>query len=391
MIKKRLITLCFMTAALSFITSCANKGTASSALLVYCKADEKDMYDALADMYKLNKPDVPVEIRTYNEGEGVNQADKADIISGLSFNEAQTLGLSKKLSDIGGLPEERTIDYLLLSDKDGIQYSLPLSGNVSLIYYNQAKFALSGIPKPETLGSFGSLFTIFKEEGIRPMAFSVNASGQYDTLYFADGFTLNAPGGFKGAVDADGQLNSGIYDIESMARMMIEDIPAREDSPKDHAALVELFKSGSIAMIPGSSADAEKLDRTLFGYFIAPGNDNSRNVGWHSTAAVALSASSKKTKEAKDFITFLLSNDAQKYISDKTNSLPAIRGINVKDSLESVYEELQYTDGAAVTFFDRISQSDAQQCKVFFDSLFSSNEEVKYEDFINGLKDGKNK
>jgi ABC-type glycerol-3-phosphate transport system substrate-binding protein len=139
-------------------------------------------YERLAQVFKSDHPDIQVEVEDVTAGHTFVDldlmADNADIFvwSDVPFvdsDEPAVLDLTPLIQADRGFSTEDYVSWLLLSEKDGRTWGLPVSLDTQVIYYDKAAFDKAGIVYPDPgwtwddLLSYAMQLTVDDESGKR--------------------------------------------------------------------------------------------------------------------------------------------------------------------------------------------------------------------------------
>ena len=267
------------------------------------------------------------------DGQFVDLTDESDILGNLNEGAAEAYAVDSKI------------------------YNVPLTTNVSGIYYNKDAFDKLGIEVPKSLAEFQDIVKKIKDDGQTPFAealgdpWTVNGFAQLawiqsagspqaanDYLRFSD----------KGAIKSD--------EVTKNVAAYLDLLAGNGQSNSDgalYADTVAVFAEGKALMMANGSwaLTVIKQQEPDFevGFFPMPGLTADAPVMTVGAAdmAVSISADSKNVDASKDFVKYLSSTEAMQKYYDVDGSPTSVKGIDT----EGKFEEL--ADVAALAFTDQ--------------------------------------
>ena len=267
------------------------------------------------------------------DGQFVDLTDESDILGNLNDGAAEAYAVDSKI------------------------YNVPLTTNVSGIYYNKDAFDKLGIEVPKSLAEFQDIVKKIKDDGQTPFAealgdpWTVNGFAQLawiqsagspqaanDYLRFSD----------KGAIKSD--------EVTKNVAAYLDLLAGNGQSNSDgalYADTVAVFAEGKALMMANGSwaLTVIKQQEPDFevGFFPMPGLTADAPVMTVGAAdmAVSISADSKNVDASKDFVKYLSSTEAMQKYYDVDGSPTSVKGIDT----EGKFEEL--ADVAALAFTDQ--------------------------------------
>lgn len=267
------------------------------------------------------------------DGQFVDLTDESDILGNLNEGAAEAYAVDSKI------------------------YNVPLTTNVSGIYYNKDAFDKLGIEVPKSLAEFQDIVKKIKDDGQTPFAealgdpWTVNGFAQLawiqsagspqaanDYLRFSD----------KGAIKSD--------EVSKNVAAYLDLLAGNGQSNSDgalYADTVAVFSEGKALMMANGSwaltvIKQQKPDFEV-GFFPMPGltaDAPTMTVG-AADMAVSISAESKNVDASKDFVKYLSSTEAMQKYYDVDGSPTSVKGVET----EGKFEEL--ADVAALAFTDQ--------------------------------------
>ncbi|MCO4484052.1 multiple sugar-binding ABC transporter, sugar-binding protein MsmE precursor [Streptococcus infantarius subsp. infantarius] len=240
---------------------------------------------------------------------------------------------------------------------NGKIYSVPLSANVSGIYFNKTKFDELGLKVPETWDEFETLVKQIKADGETPFA-----------LAGSEGWTLNgyhqlAYISVTGSGDkANDYLRFSPVNSISTSDSEVKGVLTRLDLLADkgnqqtnwqgasYNDSVVAFATGKALMMPGGSwalaAIKQQNPNFEVSTFAFPGEKAGQEVTVGAgDLALSISSSTKHKKECETFISYMASAKAMQKYYDVDGSPVSVEGVveDDKSPLASLYK-LAFTD-----------------------------------------------
>ena len=270
------------------------------------------------------------------DGQFVDLTDESDILGNLNEGAAEAYAVDSKI------------------------YNVPLTTNVSGIYYNKDAFDKLGIEVPKSLAEFQDIVKKIKDDGQTPFAealgdpWTVNGYAQLawiqsagspqaanDYLRFSD----------KGAIKSD--------EVTKNVAAYLDLLAGNGQSNSDgalYADTVAVFAEGKALMMANGSwaLTVIKQQEPDFevGFFPMPGLTADAPVMTVGAAdmAVSISADSKNVDASKDFVKYLSSTEAMQKYYDVDGSPTSVKGVETEGKFEELAEvaKLAFTDQQAI-------------------------------------------
>ena len=267
------------------------------------------------------------------DGQFVDLTDESDILGNLNDGAAEAYAVDSKI------------------------YNVPLTTNVSGVYYNKDAFAKLGIEVPKSLAEFQDIVKKIKDDGQTPFA---EALGDPWTVNgFAQLAWIQSAGGAQAANDYLRFSDKGAIAEDEVSKNVAAylDLLAGNGQSNSDGALyadtVAVFAEGKALMMANGSwaLTVIKQQEPDFevGFFPMPGLTADAPVMTVGAAdmAVSISADSKNVDASKDFVKYLSSTEAMQKYYDVDGSPTSVKGIDT----EGKFEEL--ADVAALAFTDQ--------------------------------------
>jgi raffinose/stachyose/melibiose transport system substrate-binding protein len=267
------------------------------------------------------------------DGQFVDLTDESDILGNLNDGAAEAYAVDSKI------------------------YNVPLTTNVSGVYYNKDAFAELGIEVPKSLAEFQDIVKKIKDDGQTPFA---EALGDPWTVNgFAQLAWIQSAGGAQAANDYLRFSDKGAIAEDEVTKNVAAylDLLAGNGQSNSDGALyadtVAVFAEGKALMMANGSWALTVINQQEpdfeVGFFPMPGLTADAPVMTVGAAdmAVSISAESKNVDASKDFVKYLSSTEAMQKYYDVDGSPTSVKGIDT----EGKFEEL--ADVAALAFTDQ--------------------------------------
>ena len=270
------------------------------------------------------------------DGQFVDLTDESDILGNLNDGAAEAYAVDSKI------------------------YNVPLTTNVSGIYYNKDAFDKLGIEVPKSLAEFQEIVKKIKDDGQTPFAealgdpWTVNGYAQLawiqsagspqaanDYLRFSD----------KGAIKSD--------EVTKNVAAYLDLLAGNGQSNSDgalYADTVAVFAEGKALMMANGSwaLTVIKQQEPDFevGFFPMPGLTADAPVMTVGAAdmAVSISADSENIDASKNFVKYLSSTEAMQKYYDVDGSPTSVKGVETEGKFEELADvaKLAFTDQQAI-------------------------------------------
>ena len=267
------------------------------------------------------------------DGQFVDLTDESDILGNLNDGAAEAYAVDSKI------------------------YNVPLTTNVSGVYYNKDAFAELGIEVPKSPAEFQDIVKKIKDDGQTPFA---EALGDPWTVNgFAQLAWIQSAGGAQAANDYLRFSDKGAIAEDEVTKNVAAylDLLAGNGQSNSDGALyadtVAVFAEGKALMMANGSWALTVINQQEpdfeVGFFPMPGLTADAPVMTVGAAdmAVSISAESKNVDASKDFVKYLSSTEAMQKYYDVDGSPTSVKGIDT----EGKFEEL--ADVAALAFTDQ--------------------------------------
>ena len=270
------------------------------------------------------------------DGQFVDLTDESDILGNLNEGAAEAYAVDSKI------------------------YNVPLTTNVSGIYYNKDAFDKLGIEVPKSLAEFQDIVKKIKDDGQTPFA---EALGDPWTVNgFAQLAWIQSAGGAQAANDYLRFSDKGAIAEDEVTKNVATylDLLAGNGQSNSDGALyadtVAVFAEGKALMMANGSwaLTVIKQQEPDFevGFFPMPGLTADAPVMTVGAAdmAVSISADSKNVDASKDFVKYLSSTEAMQKYYDVDGSPTSVKGVETEGKFEELAEvaKLAFTDQQAI-------------------------------------------
>ena len=270
------------------------------------------------------------------DGQFVDLTDESDILDNLYDGAAEAYAVDSKI------------------------YNVPLTTNVSGVYYNKDAFAELGIEVPKSLAEFQDIVKKIKDDGQTPFAEALGDS--WTVNGFAQLAWIQSAGGAQAANDYLRFSDKGAIAEDEVSKNVAAylDLLAGNGQSNSDGALyadtVAVFAEGKALMMANGSwaLTVIKQQEPDFevGFFPMPGLTADAPVMTVGAAdmAVSISADSKNVDASKDFVKYLSSTEAMQKYYDVDGSPTSVKGVETEGKFEELADvaTLAFTDQQAI-------------------------------------------
>ena len=357
----------------SVLVACGNSSSSSSSVpeveFFSQKPEMQATLQEIVDDYNKSQDEVKVKLTSVPDAGTVLKTriangEAPDVINVYPQNadfkgwaaDGQFVDLTDESDILGNLNEGAAEAYAV----DSKIYNVPLTTNVSGIYYNKDAFAELGIEVPKSLAEFQDIVKKIKDDGQTPFAealgdpWTVNGYAQLawiqsagspqaanDYLRFSD----------KGAIKSD--------EVTKNVAAYLDLLAGNGQSNSDgalYADTVAVFAEGKALMMANGSwaLTVIKQQEPDFevGFFPMPGLTADAPVMTVGAAdmAVSISADSENIDASKDFVKYLSSTEAMQKYYDVDGSPTSVKGVETEGKFEELADvaKLAFTDQQAI-------------------------------------------
>ncbi|MFN8649340.1 extracellular solute-binding protein [Streptococcus sp.] len=370
---KSLLKAATTVAFASVLVACGNSSSSSSSVTEVEFFSQKPEMQAtlqeIVDDYNKSQDEVKVKLTSVPDAGTVLKTriangEAPDVINIYPQNadfkgwaaDGQFVDLTDESDILGNLNEGAAEAYAV----DSKIYNVPLTTNVSGIYYNKDAFAELGIEVPKSLAEFQEIVKKIKDDGQTPFAealgdpWTVNGYAQLawiqsagspqaanDYLRFSD----------KGAIKSD--------EVTKNVAAYLDLLAGNGQSNSDgalYADTVAVFAEGKALMMANGSwaLTVIKQQEPDFevGFFPMPGLTADAPVMTVGAAdmAVSISADSENIDASKNFVKYLSSTEAMQKYYDVDGSPTSVKGVETEGKFEELADvaKLAFTDQQAI-------------------------------------------
>ena len=370
---KSLLKAATTVAFASVLVACGNSSSSSSSVTEVEFFSQKPEMQAtlqeIVDDYNKSQDEVKVKLTSVPDAGTVLKTriangEAPDVINIYPQNadfkgwaaDGQFVDLTDESDILGNLNEGAAEAYAV----DSKIYNVPLTTNVSGIYYNKDAFDKLGIEVPKSLAEFQDIVKKIKDDGQTPFAealgdpWTVNGFAQLawiqsagspqaanDYLRFSD----------KGAIKSD--------EVTKNVAAYLDLLAGNGQSNSDgalYADTVAVFAEGKALMMANGSwaLTVIKQQEPDFevGFFPMPGLTADAPVMTVGAAdmAVSISADSENIDASKDFVKYLSSTKAMQKYYDVDGSPTSVKGVETEGKFEELADvaKLAFTDQQAI-------------------------------------------
>lgn len=356
----------------SFLVACGNGGSSSGTKEIEFFSQKPEMQATLqeiVDDYNKSQDDVKVKLTSVPDAGTVLKTriangETPDIVNIYPQNadfkgwakDGQFVDLTAEKDILGNLNEGAAEAYAV----DDKIYNVPLTTNVSGVYYNKTAFEKLGIEVPKSLAEFQDIVKKIKDDGQTPFAEALGDS--WTVNGFAQLAWIQSAGGADKANEALRFSDKGGIKSNEVTKNVAAylDLLAGNGQANSEGALyadtVAVFAEGKALMMANGSWALTVINQQEpdfeVGFFAMPGltaDTPAMTVG-AADMAVSVSAESKNVDGAKDFVEYLSSKEAMQKYYDVDGSPTSVKGVETDGKFEELSDvaSLAFTDKQAI-------------------------------------------
>ena len=424
--------LLVMVTVMSLLSGCGRKSTEkedAETITVYLWTTK--LYEKYAPYIQEQLPDINVEFVVGNNDLDFYKFLKEngglpDIITCCRFSLHDASPLKDSLMDLSTTNEAGAVYDTYLNNfmnKDGSVNWLPVCADAHGFVVNKDLFEKYDIPLPTDYASFVSACQAFDKAGIR--GFTADYSYDYTCMETLQGLSVSELSTVEGRKwrtaysDPDNTKKEGLDStvwpeaFERMDQFIHDTGLSRDDLNMNYDAVMDMFKSGKLAMYFGSSAGVKMfrdqgIDTTFLPFFQQNGEKWLMTTPYFQVALNRdLTKDETRRKKAMKVLNTMLSEDAQnRIISDGQDLLSYSQDVDMhltkymKDVKPVIEENHMYIRIASNDFFsvskDVVSKMisgeyDAGQAYQSFDSQLLSEESTSEKVVLDSQKSYSNR
>ena len=429
---KLVSVLLAMVTAVSLLSGCGGKSAEkedAETITVYLWSTK--LYEKYAPYIQEQLPDINVEFVVGNNDLDFYKFLKEngglpDIITCCRFSLHDASPLKDSLMDLSTTNEAGAVYDTYLNNfmnKDGSVNWLPVCADAHGFVVNKDLFEKYDIPLPTDYASFVSACQAFDKAGIR--GFTADYSYDYTCMETLQGLSVSELSTVEGRKwrtaysDPDNTKKEGLDStvwpeaFERMDQFIHDTGLSRDDLNMNYDAVMDMFKSGKLAMYFGSSAGVKMfrdqgIDTTFLPFFQQNGEKWLMTTPYFQVALNRdLTKDETRRKKAMKVLNTMLSEDAQnRIISDGQDLLSYSQDVDMhltkymKDVKPVIEENHMYIRIASNDFFsvskDVVSKMisgeyDAGQAYQSFDSQLLSEESTSEKVVLDSQKSYSNR
>lgn len=339
-------------------------------LVLACNKSEEDLYKELIDIYtKQGNKKIKIELSVIDESEYSKENFKTtgiDIVSVPGQLSLNNLLEEKQLAEINGI--SKNSDYLISIDKDEKVYALSLNGSIPLLLARRDVLERNGLFVPKFFGEFIDVSLAMQIGEDYPFILKGLADGNIYTRVLADSILINGSETGFTFYDENVGINQGFNTLQVLANISND-----KRLVSDEAEVWQRFETGDIAMFPLNSSDTigRSFNDENYSLTLLSVSDLNSYIPWTSGMRVAILSKSGAKTEARKFIDFLVSKEAQELIYTRTSMLPVSRSVTVNGELAQIFnEELINNSHIKTSLYERVSTKTALACDTELSKLF---------------------
>lgn len=371
--KKLMVTsaaLILAAAAGLSLSACSNESSESSdgkVVIEYFnqKTEMVDTLEEIIEDFEAENPDIDVQMTSVPSAGTVLKTrmlagDAPDVINiypqNVDFKEWAGAGYFLDMTDASYLDNIKN-DYEENYAVDGKIYSVPLSANVSGIYFNKTKFEELGLEVPETWEEFEALVEQIKDLGETPFAIAGSEGWTLNGYHQLSLITITGSGDAANDYLRFSAVNSISADDEVLQEDMKRlDLLANDGNQQtnwegaSYNDSVVAFATEEALMMPGGSWVLAAINQQEPDFEISTFAFPAEEAGEEVTVgagdlALSISADTEHPEEAERFVEYMTTAAAMQKYYDVDGSPVAVEGV-VEDSnspLAPLYD-LAFTD-----------------------------------------------
>ncbi|KXT77681.1 extracellular solute-binding protein [Streptococcus sp. DD13] len=361
-----------LVAMATFLAACGNTASGGKTEIEFFsqKPEMQATLQEIVDDYNKSQDDVTVKLTSVPDAGKVlktriSNGEAPDVINIYPQNadfkgwaaDGQFVDLTSEKEILNQLNDGAAQTYAV-NDKI---YNIPLTTNVSGIYYNKDAFKKLGIEVPKTLAEFQEIVAKIKADGQTPFAEALGDAWTFNG--YAQLAWIQSAGSAKAANDylrfsSKGAISASDKVTKNVGAYL--DLLAGNGQKNSDGALyadtVAAFASGDALMMANGSwaLPVIKQQNPNFevGFFAMPGltSDAPAMTVGAADMAVSISAESKNVNAAKDFVKYLSSAKAMQKYYDVDGSPTAVKGVETEGKFKEIADvaALAFTDQQAV-------------------------------------------
>lgn len=357
----------------SFLVACGNSQSSGKAEVEFFsqKQEMQTTLQEIVDDYNKSQNKVEVKLTSVPDAGTVLKTRIAngevpDVINIYPQNadfkgwakDGQFVDLTKETDILDKLNDGAAESYAV----DGKIYNIPLTTNVSGVYYNKTAFKKLGLDVPKTLDDFKAIVDKIKDNGQTPFAealgdpWTVNGYAQLAWIQAAGGNRQTVEDYLrysdKGSISANDALTKT---VGQYLNLMVGNGQKNAEGSLYADTVAAFAKGDGLMMANGSWALPVILQQNPdfeVGMFAMPGltaDSKPMTVG-AADMAVSISKDSKELEASKDFVNYLSSAKTMQKYYDVDGSPTSVKGVETEGKFEQIANvaSLAFTDQQAI-------------------------------------------
>lgn len=319
--------VCLLT-TLFLLTSCGKSFGKKDLTFYHYDIDNKEIYEEIVKEYTQDKK-FDIEVRVMPEENYFDIFEKESKLpdvflipeSGLEkiLENAKVISNFANLKNLRGKEELNKSPFAQLGITEGRLrdkvFAIPYGYSIPVVYYNKDIFELHKLTEPVNLGDFMRIYSILNSNNIDPLGIDVK-----DELWnigdLTNGILINS-GDVKNLFNKEGNLNTGFQDVYGLLYSIRDKMPSKEDRPRSYYNLLNNFTNGQNSMIVATTDDIGFIENSNinYGFFPIPGYEGNDKKVLKLASMLSVSKKTKRKKEAKKFVSYLLSQEVQEKLT----------------------------------------------------------------------------
>jgi len=400
--RKIFSTAVLLLAAACFLSACGFMGKAGAArkrtlTFWHWDAGHQEFYETLAKNYAGEHEGLNIEIcvvpyETYTE-EWLREAKAgrtADVfaIPPEELDRFMESGRLAYLSYKDIFPGDEKPELLVNSLMKEKAKAVHAAGSMPLIFYNKDIYEQNRLEVPETLSDFVVNCKILEQASVTPLGMSLSEEGLLEAFDLADGLLANGiPLEDTGKTEQDFSKrlkeNTGYDKLLGLAMEVSVDKELCADGSQE---LMRSFAQERYAMIPGTTEDLPFLKECMssrFDWFVLPDEDYTKAGLWKPELMFGAAKKGKVLKDAKGFLSYMMSAQSQQQLAEDLGKIPMVRGLEPREEdIKRAYDWLSGRTQVYLSCFRTLPQEEKMLCKERLD-LVLSGKVTEPEEFLN--------
>lgn len=345
----------------SQVSSVASEGSKDPVTLtVWGDTDNQaileETFGELNAAFAAKHPNIKIDYQWSGSFDGIKVAMQSDSLPDMFWVQGNKSSQMAEMAEAGfllpldqfgpdptGYPQG-SIDYAMVDGKTYCSY--PGFIDYSLIYYNADLFKEHNIERPKTYDDFVKAMETLSSAGVTP--FSLGGDFEWSRYWPIQTLGATFANNDLKSIE-DGKITGEFPEIEFVFDQFAEfcqkgyfGTPA---GAMDESSAQLAFANGKVAMICEGTWNNNLLSDVDFevGRFAMPNKEGVRYAqsGYTNYLTYAISSKCENPAEAWEYINFLNSVEANQICQDRMNSIPVLKGVEVKDPVVEQISDFQ--------------------------------------------------